>query len=232
MSASNIKQQLIAMGNPQKAEHAKYFFKTGKGQYGENDIFVGCTNPEVRKVASANKALSFAELKKLITDEIHECRLTAIVILTEQFRKAKDAKRKEIVDFYLEHTAGINNWDLVDLSAYKILGEWLTDKERNILYDLAKSENMWKQRIAIIATKAFIQNNDFVDTIKLAKLFLSHKHDLMHKATGWMLREVGKKDEKMLTDFLELHHKTMPRTMLRYSIEKLNPEQREYYMKR
>lgn len=230
MSASNIKQQLIALGSPEKAEHAKYFFKTGKGKYGEGDIFIGCTNPEVRKVASANKALSFTELKKLITDEIHECRLTAIVILTEQFRKAKEEKRKEIVDFYLQHTAGINNWDLVDLSAYKILGEWLVDKERSILYKLAKSENMWEQRIAMVATKALIQRNDFSDTLKLAEMFLTHKHDLMHKACGWILREVGKKDEKTLTDFLDLHHKTMPRTMLRYSIEKLTPEQRKHYM--
>ncbi len=230
MSASDVKQQLIALGSTEKAEHAKYFFKTGKGEYGEGDIFIGCTNPEVRKVASANKALSFAELKKLITDEIHECRLTAIVILTEQFRKAKEEKRKEIVDFYLQNTAGINNWDLVDLSAYKILGEWLVDKERDILYKLAKSENMWEQRIAMVATKALIQRNDFSDTLKLAEMFLTHKHDLMHKASGWMLREVGKKDEKTLTDFLDLHHKTMPRTMLRYSIEKLTTEQRKHYM--
>lgn len=230
MSASNVKQQLISLGSPEKAEHAKYFFKTGKGEYGEGDIFIGCTNPEVRKVASANKTLSFAELKKLITDKIHECRLTAIVILTEQFRKAKEEKRKEIVDFYLQHTADINNWDLVDLSAYKILGEWLVDKERDILYKLAKSENMWEQRIAMVATKALIQRDDFADTLKLAEMFLSHKHDLMHKASGWMLREVGKKDEKTLTDFLDLHHKTMPRTMLRYSIEKLTPEQRKHYM--
>ena len=230
MSASNVKQQLISLGSPEKAEHAKHFFKTGKGEYGEGDIFIGCTNPEVRKVASANKTLSFAELKKLIADEIHECRLTAIVILTEQFRNAKEEKREEIVDFYLQHTASINNWDLVDLSAYKILGEWLVDKERDILYKLAKSENMWEQRIAMVATKALIQRDDFADTLKLAEMFLSHKHDLMHKASGWMLREVGKKDEKTLTDFLDLHHKTMPRTMLRYSIEKLTSEQRKHYM--
>ncbi len=232
MTAENAKQQLLAVANPEKAEHAKYFFKTGKGQYGEGDIFIGCTNPEIRSVAKANKSLPLDELKKLIVDEIHEFRLVALVILTEQFRKADEKSRAEIVDFYLAHTPYINNWDLVDLSAYKILGEWLIDKDRTILYELAESQNMWEQRVAVVATKAFISRGDLVDIFRLSEKLLSHPHDLMHKACGWMLREAGKKEENALTAFLDRHHKTMPRTMLRYSLEKLTPEQRAHYMQK
>lgn len=230
-TAKNIKQQLLSFGNPEKAEHAKYFFKTGKGQYGEGDIFIGCTVPESRSVARANKNASFTELKKLLDDEIHECRFCALVILNEQFKKAEEEKRKEIVDFYLRHTHRVNNWDLVDVSAYNILGEWLRDKPRGILYDLARSENLWEQRIAVVSTMAFIRHNDFTDILQLSEHFLTHRHDLMHKACGWMLREAGKRDEETLTAFLDMHAAKMPRTMLRYAIEKLSPAQRNNYLK-
>ncbi|MDO5522653.1 MAG: DNA alkylation repair protein [Bacteroidia bacterium] len=229
MTAKNIKQQLLAFGNPEKAEHAKYFFKTGKGQYGEGDKFIGCTVPESRSVARANKNLSLAELQKLLNDEMHECRFCALVILTEQFKKGDEEKRKEIVDFYLANTHRINNWDLVDVSAYNIVGEWLRNKHRSLIYRLAESDNLWEQRIAIVSTLAFIRNNDFTDTLKLSEKFLSHRHDLMHKACGWMLREAGKRDEKSLTGFLDAHHREMPRTMLRYAIEKLSPQQQSQY---
>ena len=232
MTAENVKQQLSVFGNPEKAEHSKYFFKTGKGQYGEGDKFIGTTVPESRSVAKANKDLSFDELKKLLTDENHECRFCALIILAEQFKKADDARRKEIFDFYLANTHGINNWDLVDVSAYNIMGEWLLDKDRSVLYQLSESENLWEQRISIVSTLAFIRKNDLKDTLKLSEKFLSHHHDLMHKACGWMLREAGKRNEKTLTDFLDKHYRKMPRTMLRYAIERLSPEQREIYMQK
>lgn len=232
MSASNVKRELLSLGNPQRAEHSTYFFKTGKGEYAEGDKFIGCTVPETRKVAKAHKNLSFDELIKLLKDEYHECRFCALVILAGQFKKADNAKRKEIIDFYLANTTGVNNWDLADVSAYTLLGEWLTDKDKSVLYRLAESENLWEQRIAVVSTMAFIRKNNFEETLKLSELLLTHKHDLIHKACGWMLREVGERHEKSLIDFLDKHHKTMPRTMLRYSIEKLTPEQRKMYMKK
>lgn len=232
MSASKVKQQLLSFGNPEKAEHAKYFFKTGKGQYGEGDKFIGCTVPESRSVAKANKNLSFEELKKLLNDEYHECRFCALIILTEQFKKANEEKRKEIVDFYLANAHRVNNWDLVDVSSYNLLGEWLLDKDRSVLYRLSESKNLWEQRISVVSTLAFIRKNDLADTLKLSEKLLSHQHDLMHKACGWMLREAGKQNEKALTDFLDKHYQKMPRTMLRYAIERLSPEQKKHYMQK
>lgn len=233
MTAENIKKQLLAFGNPSKAMHATYFFKTGKGQYGEGDRFIGCTVPETRSVAKKFMHTPLAELKKLLDDEMHECRLCALSILVAQFQKADETKQRELVDFYLAHTHRINNWDLVDLSCYHIVGAWLKDKEeRSLLYSLAKSNSLWEQRIAMVSTLAFIRNNDFADTLKLCELFLTHKHDLMHKACGWMLREAGKRNEAVLTGFLDSHYTVMPRTMLRYAIERLSPEQRKHYMKR
>ncbi len=232
MTASNTKQQLLAFGNREKAAHAEYFFKTGKGEYGEGDRFIGCTVPEIRSVAKSHKEMPLEEIKKLLDDAFHECRLCALVVLVGQFTKADGARRKEIFDFYLANTHRINNWDLVDVSCYYIVGEWLCDKDRSVLYDLAGDELLWNQRIAMVSTMAFIRRNDFSDTLRLSEVFLSHKHDLMHKACGWMLREVGKRDEAALIGFLDKHHKQMPRTMLRYSVEKLAAEQRNYYMRK
>ena len=232
MTAETVKQQLLAFGNPEKAKHATYFFKTGKGQYGEGDRFIGCTVPESRSVAKANKNLSFEELKKLLSDEYHECRFCALIILGEQFKKADIATRQKIFDFYLANTHGINNWDLVDVSAYTIAGEWLLDKDRSVLYQLAESEKLWEQRIAVVSTMAFIRKNDLTDVLILSEKFLTHRHDLMHKACGWMLREAGKRDEKTLTGFLDKHYLNMPRTMLRYAIERLSPHQRKFYMRK
>jgi 3-methyladenine DNA glycosylase AlkD len=233
MTAANIKQQLLALGSPSKAEHASYFFKTGKGQYGEGDRFIGCTVPETRGVAKIFNHTPLSELKILLEDDIHECRLCALVILVAQFQKADEVTQRELVDFYLAHTHRINNWDLVDLSCYHILGEWLKEKhDRSILYSLAKSDMLWEQRIAIVSTMAFIRNNDFADTLKLSHFFLTHKHDLMHKACGWMLREACKRNEAVLIDFLNKNYTQMPRTMLRYAIERLSPEQKSHYMRR
>ena len=232
MTKESVKKQLEYFGNPDKAHHSAYFFKTGKGQYGEGDKFIGATVPEIRQIAKSNKNLSLTEIEKLLNDEMHECRLCGLIVLVEVFKKANIEKRKEIYDFYLAHTYAVNNWDLVDLSCRDIVGEWLFDKDRSPLYALAESKSLWEQRIAIVSTYAFIRKNDFKDTVKLSEIFLSHKHDLMHKACGWMLREAGKRDEKTLTDFLDKHASVMPRTMLRYAIERLSPEQRAFYMKK
>ncbi len=233
MTAKEIQLELEKASTPEKRDFLPHFFKTGKGDYGEGDRFIGVIVPDIRKVAKANKTLSSKELTILLNNEYHECRACALFILIEKFKKASETDRKQIVDFYLAHSHRINNWDLVDLSSKDILGEYLLDKEdRKILYKLAKSELLWDQRIAVIATFAFIKKSDFTDIINLSEQFLSHKHDLMHKAVGWMLREAGKRDKTVLINFLNKHHKVMPRTMLRYSLEKLTAEEKAYYMKK
>ena len=233
MTSKLIEKQLTALHSPEKRAFLPYFFKTGKGQYGEGDKFLGVVVPDVRKVAKTNKETTFDELIKLLDNEYHECRLCALLILIEQFKKAEEEKRKEIFEFYLSSTTRINNWDLVDLSAKDIVGEYLVDKnDRSILYHLAESSLLWDQRIAIIATFAFIKRNDLTDIFELSEKLLHHTHDLMHKAIGWMLREAGKRDKMALCLFLDKYHKTMPRTMLRYSIEKFSPEERAHYMKK
>lgn len=209
-------KQLDRLADPKKAKIFQRFFKTGEGEYGEGDIFIGVTVPQIRTVAKKHKDLSLMEVKSLISNSIHEYRLTALIILTYK------RLTKGVVNFYLKHTEYINNWDLVDVSAYKIIGSYLIDKkDRTILYQLAKSKNLWEQRIAIVATFAFIRKNDFKDCLDISELLLDHKHDLIHKAVGWMLREVGKRDEMILRLFLKKHQKNMPRTMLRYAIEQL-----------
>ncbi len=232
ITAKNIQKELETYSTPEKKEYLPYFFKTGKGQYGEGDKFLGVVVPDTRKIAKKYKSISFDEIVKLLDSEYHECRLCALLILVERFKKAKEDERKEIYDFYLSKTARINNWDLVDLSAKDIVGEYLADKDRSVLYRLAESPLLWDQRIAVIATYAFIRRNDHKDILALSEKLLDHKHDLMHKAMGWMLRETGKKDMKALTGFLDKYHKVMPRTMLRYSIEKLSAEERAHYMKK
>lgn len=233
MTAAEIHEALEFLSTPEKREFLPYFFKTGKGQYGEGDKFLGVVVPDTRKVAKANKDLSFAELKKLLKNPYHECRLCALLILVERFKKANEKERKELYDFYLSQTKYINNWDLVDLSSRYIVGEYLLDKEdRSILYQLADSHWMWDQRIAVTTTYAFIKKRDYKDIIALSEKLLHHKHDLMHKAIGWMLREMGKMDIQPLYDFLDKYHKVMPRTMLRYAIEKLDQEERAHYMKK
>lgn len=233
MTALEIQSELHKLSIPQKREFFPSFFKTGKGEYGEGDKFIGVTVPMIRKIAKENKLITLEELTLLINNEYHECRTCALLILVEAFKKANEAERGKIVDFYLSHTHKINNWDLVDLSAKDIIGLYLVDKEnRAVLYKLVKSDLLWDQRIAVISTFAFIKKNDFTDIINLSRELLTHKHDLMHKATGWMLREVGKRDKNTLLNFLDKHYKSMPRTMLRYSLEKLTPEEKAYYMKK
>lgn len=234
MTEETIKAQLEALSDAEKREHLARYFKTGKGEYGEGDLFIGVVVPDIRKIAKANKSASVKEVEKLLNNPYHECRMCALMILIEQFKRAKaDKDKKAIVDFYLSYTKRINNWDLVDLSARDIVGEYLADKQdRSVLYKLAESSLLWDQRIAILSTFVFIKRNDFTDIINLSEKLLSHKHDLMHKAIGWMLREAGKKDKSVLITFLDKHHGSMPRTMLRYSIEKLSTDEKGYYMKK
>ncbi|GHV63986.1 DNA alkylation repair protein [Bacteroidia bacterium] len=231
-ATQQIIAELQAHGSAEKAEHHAYFFKTGEGQYGEGDLFFGVTVPQMRAIAKKYANIGWAEIEGLLASPVHEVRLLALTITVEKYKKTKQATDKQkIVDFYLAHTQHINNWDLVDLSCYKILGDWLEDKDRNILYQLADSENLWEQRIAIVTCMHFIHKGDFDDCLAISDRLLHHKHDLIHKAVGWMLREVGKKDIFVLTDFLRRHYKVMPRTMLRYAIEKFPEVERQKYLK-
>lgn len=225
-----IQSDLQKLSDAKKAVLVAHYFKTGKGEYGEGDKFIGITVPQVRSIAKKYKDLPLHEVRKLLHDKIHEFRLTALIILTYQFAKADGKRQKEIVDLYLRNTKYINNWDLVDLSSHEILGTYLLDKPRTILYKLAKSKSLWERRIAIISTFAFLRKNDIADSIKLAQILLDDYHDLMHKAVGWALREVGKRDESALVRFLATHYKTMPRTTLRYAIEKFDAKRRQMYL--
>lgn len=231
MTAENIIQELQRLGNPEKAVHLSRFFKTGKGQYGEGDLFWGITVPEQRAIAKKHQHAPFHVLTALLDSPYHESRLTGLLILVEQFTRNKDARfRQECVEFYLSHTNRINNWDLVDLSCYKLLGVWLEDKDRQLLYRLADSDNLWEQRIAMVTCMHFVHQGDFKDCLALADRLLHHRHDLIHKAVGWLLREVGKKDRDVLVHFLETRYREMPRTMLRYAIEHFPETERKKYL--
>lgn len=231
-NAAAVRRQLKTMVNPEKAAFFPRFFKAGPGEYAEGDKFIGVIVPNQRKVAKQFRDLPQTEIDKLLNDPVHECRLTGLLILVGQFERSKDqAQRKSIMQYYLSRTDAVNNWDLVDSSAHKILGKWLVDrKDRRVLDRLAKSKNMWEQRIAMVATYTLIKNGELDDTLRLAEKLLSHKHDLIHKAVGWMLREAGKQDDKVLLAFLDQHAHRMPRTMLRYSIEKLSDARRKKYL--
>lgn len=225
-------RKLKALGSPEKAKFAARFFKTGKGEYGEGDIFLGVTMPQIRALAKTYKNLSLAEIGTLLDSDLHEVRMLALCVLTNQFLKASEKEQEKVYQLYLKKRGRINNWDLVDMSASQIVGRYLEKRPRDILYDLSRSNVLWDKRIAIISTHHFIRQKDFVDVLKLSKQYLVEEHDLMHKASGWMLREMGKRDEKALTTFLDRHSKEMPRTMLRYAIEKLTPAQKKKYMSR
>ena len=233
---NKLLQEMLLKEDPSQVEGLSRFFKTGPGQYGEGDIFLGIKVPVTRAIVKACwKELTLSDLEECVLNPYHEVRLAALLALVEMFSHSKKdrAFQKECVDFYLSHTDRINNWDLVDLSCYPLLGEWLLDKDRTLLYDLARDgKTIWEQRIGMVSTMTFIRHGQLEDTFSIADILLHHSHDLIHKAVGWLLREAGKKDEVALTEFLKSRYKTMPRTMLRYAIEKFPEGKRQLYMAR
>ena len=227
-----ITNKLQALSNAEKREIFPRFFKAGKGEYGEGDRFLGVTVPNIRAIAKLHKDISIEEIRELIQSEWHEVRLCALIIMVEKSKKKVEALRKELFNLYLSQTKRINNWDLVDLSCRFIIGEYLLDKSRDILYQLAQSSLLWDNRIAIVSTYAFIRKGQLEDTYALSDLMMQHPHDLMHKAIGWMLREAGNRNPERLYDYVMSHRADMPRTMLRYAIEKFSPKERAILMKR
>lgn len=228
--------------NTQKAKHLQRFFKTGPGEYGEGDLFLGLTVPIQRSIVKDFKNQSKIEdLETLISNPYHEVRLVALLLLVELFKKASNQlEKKALVDFYLDHSSYVNNWDLVDLSADKIVGQYLfeinqekkSQKTPKLLSTLAKSDLLWERRIAILSTFPFVRAGQFLPTLELAKILMNDQEDLMHKAVGWLLREVGKREEQVLTAFLDKYTLEMPRTMLRYAIEKFPEKKRQFYLKK
>jgi 3-methyladenine DNA glycosylase AlkD len=227
---SQIKKDLSQLGNPERAKNLSWFFKTGKGQYGEGDIFLGITVPEQRKVAKKYADLSLDDLQELLNNKIHEYRFTALVILISKYRKTDESTKAKIFEFYLNNTQNINNWDLVDVSAPRIVGDYLLNKERSFLYRLAKSNSLWERRISILSTFTFIDNDDFEDALNISESLLNDEHDLIHKAVGWALREIGKRNQEVEEQFLCEYCSQMPRTMLRYAIEKFDEKRRVFFL--
>ncbi|MBT5338599.1 DNA alkylation repair protein [Candidatus Falkowbacteria bacterium] len=231
MTISQLKKQIRQFGTIERAKASLWFFKTGKGDYGEGDKFLGLKMGEQRVLAKKFVDLELNELAPLLKSEWHEERMIALIILTYKYPKADDKEKKKIYEFYIKHRKAVNNWDLVDVTVPRVIGAYLVDKDRSILFKYANSKDLWEKRIAVLATFAFISRNDFKDSLKIAKILLNDKHDLIHKAVGWMLREIGKRDQAVEEKFLKQHYKKMPRTMLRYSIEKFDEPLRLKYLK-
>lgn len=227
-----IKEDLEKVSHPDKQEILSRFFKTGKGQYGEGDFFIGVMVPEQRKIAKKHKDVSLGVVEELLASKVHEHRLTGLLILVEKFKNSDKDGKEVIFKFYLDNIEAVNNWDLVDLSADKIVGEYLLSKDKSLLFDLAKSDNLWKRRVAIVSTFAFIKKGKFKATLDLSEILLGDSHDLIHKAVGWMLREVGKRDQSKEISFLDKHYSVMPRTALRYAIERFDQPMRAHYMQK
>lgn len=232
MTAVDIQSQLRSIATPELAVAATRFFKTGPGQYGEGDIFIGIKVPVLRKASREFRSLVLEEIGVLLESPIHEHRHLALMIMVLQAEKADEKLRKRLFDFYLAHTSNINNWDLVDCSAPQVVGGYLFERSRKQLTTLVKSKDLWERRIAIVSTQYFIRRGDYEDTLKLSRLLLDDKEDLIHKATGWMLREVGDGDVAVLEEFLDRHAPEMPRTALRYAIEHFEPDRRKEYLQR
>ena len=225
---------MLSHANPAQVPGLMRFFKTGPGQYGEGDKFLGIKVPVTREVVKQCwKEASLAELDECVNSEFHEVRLAGLLALIQKFKHSKDAlAQQECIDFYLAHTEKINNWDLVDLTCYPLVGEWLLDKDRTLLYDLAQNgKTIWEQRIGIVSTMTFVRKGQLEDTFAIADILLHHPHDLIQKATGWLLRECGKRNKAALETFLATRYKTMPRTSLRYAIEKFPEEERKSYLR-
>jgi len=231
MTNQKIKKRLKQLANKEKAEVLQRFFKTGPGEYGEGDVFIGVKVPDLRKVAKVFQDIATEDVIVLLESAIHEERLLALLILVRKYVKGNETAKKRIYRLYLKKTKFINNWDLVDVTAHHIVGDYLMDKNKAPLYRLAKSEDLWERRIAILATFYFIKHGKYEETLKIAKILLTDKEDLIHKAVGWMLREIGKRDMIFEEMFLKQHYKEMPRTMLRYAIEKFPEPKRQKYLK-
>ncbi|MEI6788022.1 MAG: DNA alkylation repair protein [bacterium] len=231
MNSKIIQSRIRKLGNQKDAGILQWFFKTGPGEYGEGDVFVGVRVPVLRKLVKEFEAADESTIHDLLESAVHEDRALALFILVRQFEKENEVDRARIYRFYLNHARRINNWDLVDLSAPQVVGGYLANRSRRPLYRLVRSKSLWERRIAILATFTFIRQGDFADTLALADRLLGDREDLIHKAVGWMLREVGKRDLAVLENFLKLRCKTMPRTMLRYAIEKFPEPKRQAYLR-
>jgi 3-methyladenine DNA glycosylase AlkD len=232
VTVSRIRKHLRKLANPERARVSQRFFKTGPGEYGSGDKFIGNTVPDLRKLSKEYSDLPAKDLLEFLHSEIHEERVLALLILNEQFQGGTEAERKRIHRLFLKNIRWINNWDLVDCSAPLLVGEYLLDKESTILDELASSRNLWERRIAIVSTLTFIKRNRHEETVRIARLLLSDKEDLIHKATGWMLRELGKRNPEVLKLFLDQNALRMPRTMLRYAIERFPEAERQSYLTR
>lgn len=231
MNSTEIKNSLRSLGDPAIAAHSQRFFKTSKGEYGEGDRFLGIRVPVLRKVAKHYRDTPLREITRLLKSPYHEERLTALFMLVQRFVNSTDKERASIYELYLMHTKYINNWDLVDGSAPQIVGAYLAEKHKKPLYDLVESNSLWERRIGLMSTFTFIKDNDFKDALKLSEALLTDKEDLMHKAVGWMLREIGNRNRSVEELFLVKNYKKMPTTMLRYSIEKFPEKERQQYLK-
>lgn len=230
MNLKELKKTIRANANKDHAKTMQWFFKTGKGEYGEGDKFVGIKVAVQRKIAKQFSKLNLEDLQILLNSKIHEERLISLLILVAKYEKSDEKERENIFAFYTKNSKKINNWDLVDLSSPKIIGAHLLNRDKKILYRYAHSKNLWQKRISIISTYSFIKNRDFKTTLEICDILLNDDHDLIHKAVGWMLREVGKQDINTLEKFLKTRYSKMPRTMLRYSIEKFPEKKRKKYL--
>lgn len=231
MKSKELQDILRSLADPAIAEHSQRFFKTGKGDYGEGDLFLGIRVPVLRKQVKFYKELTLTEISRLLKSPYHEERLLALFLLVQKFTQGNEQEKASVYELYLKQIKQINNWDLVDSSAYHIVGAYLEDKDRQPLYELLKSNSLWERRIAIMSTFHFIRNNDFDDALKISRALLIDKQDLIHKAVGWMLREIGKRERNIEDLFLQKHYREMPRTMLRYALEKYPEMERQRYLK-
>lgn len=230
-ASDSIIHELRKFADPVRAEHSGRYFKTGKGSYGEGDLFFGIPVPLQRAAVKPHvKQAVIEDVEILLSSSYHECRFCGLILLVHLFEKADEKTRQTYAHWYVDHLDRVNNWDLVDCSAHKILGVYLADKPRDLLYDLARSGHLWRQRVSVIATLQFIRTHDVHTTLEISDLLLDHEHDLIHKAVGWMLREVGKRDQALLEAYLKPRYASMPRTMLRYAVEKFEPGLRRSYL--
>jgi 3-methyladenine DNA glycosylase AlkD len=230
VTRTQLERELAAAADPARAKSSVWFFKTGKGEYGEGDRFLGITVPTLRKIALRYRTLPFTGIERLLHSKIHEYRSVALEILVAQYESGGKSERQVIFDFYLRNTAWVNNWDLVDASARDIVGAHLHTRSRALLRRLARSESLWERRIAIVATFSFIKAGEIEETFRIAEMLLADKHDLIHKAVGWALRETGKVSRSQLLSFLRVHYDALPRTALRYAIERFSPEERKRFL--